>query len=663
MKKTILLISFVLLSLTIGAQKKYGMLSPNGKLNIEISIGEKISYSVIHEQDTVIYPSYISMQLGHKTVGSLASVKKTKRNNVTNTIVSPFYKRSQITDNYNELIVTLKDNFDLIFRVYDEGMAYRFVSNEKKDFVVVNEAAEFNFGYDSPAFIPYVRSNAETYEEQFFNSFENVYSYENIAQWNKKKLAFSPLVVTRNGGKKIAIAESDLMSYPGMFLYNSTQSVTLKGKFAPYPLHEEVNEYHTVQMKVAERKNHIAECKAKTAFPWRIVIVSQNDHELADNDMVYKLASPSKVKDISWIKPGKVAWEWWNDSNLYGVDFKTGVNNKTYEYYIDFASKNGIEYVILDEGWSVRGTNDLFRIVPEIDLKALITYANKRNVGLILWAGYISFSRDMERICKHYSEMGIKGFKIDFMDRDDQLMVDFHTSAAEIAARHKLLVDFHGTYKPTGLQRTYPNALNFEGVHGLEQLKFETAQDQVEYDVTFPFIRQIAGPMDYTQGAMRNATKGNFKPIFGEPMSQGTRCRQLAAYTIFESPLNMLCDSPSNYEREQECTDFIASVPTYWDNTVVLDGKIGEFIVVARQKGTDWYVGGITDWNARELEINLSFLNAGNYTVEIFKDGVNANRVASDYKKEIVQLGTNRKMKMQMASGGGFALKIKQTRN
>ena len=663
MKRTILLISFVLLTFTIGAQKKYGVLSPNGKLNIEVVVGDKLSYSVVHEQDTVVYPSFISMQLGHKTVGDKSSVRKTTRNSVNSIINSPFHRRSQIADNYNELVITFKDNFELIFRAYDEGMAYRFVSNEKKDFIVVNEEAEFNFGYDSPAFIPYVRSNAETYEEQFFNSFENVYSYESVTQWNKKKLAFSPLVVTRNAGKKIAIAESDLMSYPGMFLYNPDQSVILKGKFAPYPLREAVNEYHTVQMKVVEYKNHIAECKAKTVFPWRIVIVAQNDRELADNDMVYKLATPSKVKDVSWIKPGKVAWEWWNDSNLYGVDFKTGVNNKTYEYYIDFASKNGIEYVILDEGWSVRGTNDLFQVVPEIDLKHLIAYANKRNVGLILWAGYISFSRDMERICKHYSEMGIKGFKIDFMDRDDQPMVDFHTSAAEITAKYKLLIDFHGTYKPTGLQRTYPNALNFEGVHGLEQLKFETAQDQVEYDVTFPFIRQIAGPVDYTQGAMKNATKDNFKPVFGQPMSQGTRCRQLAAYTIFESPLNMLCDSPSNYEREQECTDFIASVPTYWDNTVVLDGKVGEFIVIARQKGPDWYVGGMTDWEARSFEIDFSFLPKGNYTVEVFKDGMNAHRVAGDYKKEIISLGADRKMTIHMAPGGGFALKIKQTKN
>jgi len=411
-------------------------------------------------------------------------------------------------------------------------------------------------------------------------------------------------------------------------------------------------------MKVEERKNHIAECRGNKSFPWRIVIVVNNDKELADNDIVYKLASPSKVNDVSWIKPGKVAWDWWNDLNLSGVDFKTGINNETYKYYIDFASRNKIEYVILDDGWSVRGPNDLFQVVPEIDLKDLITYATERNVGLILWAGYISFNKNIEGVCKHYSELGIKGFKIDFMDRDDQPMVEFHTRVAEIAAKYKLLIDFHGTYKPTGLNRTYPNVINFEAVHGLEQLKFPTTVDQVTYDVTVPFIRQIAGPMDYTQGAMRNSTKDNFRPVFSEPMSQGTRCRQLATYVIFESPLNMLCDSPTSYEKEQECTNFITSVPTIWDNTVAVDGKLGEYIVMARQKAENWYLGALTNWDARTLEVDLSFLQTGNYAAEVFKDGLNADKKASDYKKEIIQIGKERKLKISMAPGGGYVMKI-----
>lgn len=327
--------------------------------------------------------------------------------------------------------------------------------------------------------------------------------------------------------------------------------------------------------------------------------------------------------------------------------------------YIDFASRHGVEYVILDEGWAVNLKADLFQVVPEVDLKKLINYAASRNVGLILWAGYYAFNRDLEKVCKHYSELGIKGFKVDFMDRDDQPMVEFYYKAAEIAAKHRLLLDFHGAYKPTGLNRTYPNVLNFEGVHGLEQLKFTSNNiDQVTYDVTIPFIRMLAGPMDYTQGAMRNANKKNFRYITEEPMSQGTRCRQLAEYVVFESPLSMLCDSPSMYEREAECTSFITSIPTVWDHTISLDGAIGKYVAIARQKGKDWYVGAMTNWDERTLTLDLSFVGEGAFAAEVYRDGANAHRVASDYVKEVIDIPADRKLKISMAPGGGCAMKI-----
>ena len=341
------------------------------------------------------------------------------------------------------------------------------------------------------------------------------------------------------------------------------------------------------------------------------------------------------------------------------MDFKSGINTETYQHYIDFASANGIEYVILDEGWAVNGAADLFQVVPEIHLEKLVKYASERNVGLILWAGYWAFDRDMEKVCKHYSNMGIKGFKIDFMDRDDQHMVQFHQRAAMTAARYKLMVDFHGTYKPSGLNRTYPNVINYEGVHGLEQMKWSPASvDQVTYDVTFPFIRMMAGPVDYTQGAMRNATRSNYHPVYNEPMSQGTRCRQLAQYVVFESPLNMLCDSPSNYSKETECMEFISTVPTVWDETRALCGEVGKYIAMARRSGEEWYVGGMTDWNERTLTLDLSFLPQGVYSVELYRDGVNADRRASDYKKEVFDLPLNGLIKVKMAPGGGFAAKI-----
>ncbi len=410
-------------------------------------------------------------------------------------------------------------------------------------------------------------------------------------------------------------------------------------------------------MIITEREDYIARVDSPRGLPWRIAIVTDDDRNLAASNLTYQLAEPSRVADVSWIKPGKVAWDWWNNWNLDGVDFLTGVNNDTYKAYIDFASANGIEYVILDEGWAVNLKADLFQVVDEINLQELVDYAAAKNVGLILWAGYYAFARDMERVCDHYSKMGIKGFKVDFMDRDDQIMTDFNARAAEMAAKYHLVLDLHGTHKPAGLNRTYPNLLNFEGVHGLENTKWAPeSYDQVKYDVMVPFLRQVAGPLDYTQGAMLNGSRGNYHPCNSEPMSQGTRCRQLALYVTFDSPLNMLCDSPSNYMREQECTDYIAEIPTVWDETRILDASMGEYIVTARRKGDKLYIGGITDWTPRDMKVDLSFLPAGNHTATLFRDGVNAHRRGRDYKKETVNVSAQTPFDVHVAPGGGFVL-------
>ncbi|HOY50948.1 MAG TPA: glycoside hydrolase family 97 catalytic domain-containing protein, partial [Prolixibacteraceae bacterium] len=440
---------------------------------------------------------------------------------------------------------------------------------------------------------------------------------------------------------------------------NPTGENALTGVHAPYPKTPAQGGQNILQQIATEREPFIAQVKAGAALPWRVLTVSTSDRELLDNDLVYLLASPSRIEDPSWIKPGKVAWDWWNDWNIDGVDFRAGINNDTYKYYIDFASENKIEYVILDEGWAVNKKADLLQIIPEISVKELVDYAKERNVGIILWAGYHAMDRDLEQVCRIYSEMGVKGFKVDFMDRDDQPMVEFYYRCAETAARYNLMVDFHGAYKPTGLHRTWPNVINFEGVNGLEQVKWSPVEvDMVGYDVTFPYIRMLAGPVDYTQGAMRNANRWNYRPINSDPMSQGTRCRQLAQYVIFESPLNMLCDNPSNYRREAECTRFIAEIPTVWDETIALDGKVGEYIVIARRKGDTWYVGGLTNWHKREVTVDLGFLGDQFKTVELFRDGINADRAARDYKRETFPLPTERKMTLTLMQGGGFAAKI-----
>ncbi len=626
-------------------------------------MGKQIEYAVSHEGDQLLVSSPLSMQLADGTLlGVDARISGAKSKSVNSEIQTVNYKKNVVADQYNELDIRFKGNYRLVFRAYNEGVAYRFVTDMKNPFVVTSEQVQYNFPGSPKVYVPYVNNQngaKDTFTKQFYNSFENTYQHINLTDWETGRLAFLPLVVEGPSGKKICITEADLLNYPGLYLSNQNNANSLTGVIAPYPKEIKQGGHNNLQGEVQSSESFIAKCEGQTAFPWRVIIVSEKDYELANNDMVYKLASPNRLSDVSWIKPGKVAWDWWNDWNLYGVDFKTGINNETYKYYIDFASDHGIEYVILDEGWAVNREADLMKVIPEIDLPMLTEYASSKNVGLILWAGYWALNRDIEGICKHYADMGIKGFKVDFMDRDDQPMVDFHRRTAEIAANYQLLIDYHGSYKPTGLHKTYPNVINFEGVHGLEQMKWSPANvDQVTYDVTIPFIRMVAGPLDYTQGAMRNATKNNYRPVNSEAMSQGTRCHQLAQYVIFESPLNMLCDSPSNYLSEPECTAFIAEIPTTWDETVAMNGEIAKYVTLARRKGDVWYVGSMTNWDARSMELDLSFLGEGRYTAELFKDGINAHRVAKDYRKEIIDIPANRKLAVNLAPGGGLALKI-----
>ena len=634
------------------APKDYTLSSPDGGLEVKITADDGISWSLYRDGACLLTPSRVSMTLEDGTVYGTGKFRTAKGSE----------------DDNNSLTFKFKE-CDLIFKAFDDGVAYRFISRSKTPFKVVSEQAEFALPDDWSMYVPYVRDYTDNFETQYFNSFENTYSHIRVSEWDSARLAFLPLLVEAPEGVKLCIMETDLMNYPGMYLYNGDGDTSLEGSYARYPKEMEQGGHNMLQMVVRSREDYIAKYDGATSFPWRIVAVSAEDKDLLANRLAYRLATPAaEGSDYSWVRPGKVAWEWWNDWNLTGVDFKTGINNDTYKYYIDFASKHGIEYVILDEGWAVNLKADLMQVVPEIDLEELVEYGRERNVGIILWAGYWAFDRDMENVCRYFSEMGVKGFKIDFMDRDDQMMVDFHRRAAETAAKYHLLVDFHGTYKPAGLDRTYPNVVNYEGVHGLEQMKWSGENvDQVTYDVTIPFIRMVPGPMDYTQGAMRNASRGNYRPVNSEAMSQGTRCRQLAEYIVFNSPLTMLCDSPSNYMKEPECLEFISEVPTVWDEIVPLDGKVAEYVAVAKRKGDVWYVGGMTNWDARDMEVDLlQVLGDGEWTVEIFTDGVNADRAGCDYRKSeyVLKAADNNTFRLgvHLAPGGGFAAKFTPVR-
>jgi len=660
MKRTASLFAMMLATFLATAQT-FTLQSPDKKLTVGIDAKQSLRYSVTHEQDRLIAPSEIALELSDGTSwGKNAKLLRRQTRTVNTSIATPIHFNAEVKNHYNELTLEFRGNWGIRFRAYNDGMAYRFYYTGTQPIRIANELTELHFTDDPQAYIPYSNGQHGSFEQQFHNSFENRYVYLPVSQLDPERLIFLPILVEATATKKICFTEADLESYPGLYLNKPAGDNFLKGVFAAYPAATTDGGHNNLQTRVARRENYIARVEGAREFPWRTAIVSTSDKNLAVNDMTMRLAAPNRAGDISWIKPGKVAWDWWNDWNIAGVDFESGVNNATYKYYIDFAASKGIEYVILDEGWAVNRQADLLQVVPGIDIRELVEYGKERNVGIILWAGYRAFDRDMENVWRHYAALGVKRFKIDFMDRDDQQMVDFIYRAAATTARYQLLADFHGMYKPTGLQLTYPNVINFEGVFGLEQMKWEPeATDMVTYDVTIPFIRMVAGPMDYTQGAMKNAARGMYRPVYSDPMSQGTRCRQLAMYVVYNSPLNMLCDSPTEYLKEPASTDFIANIPVVWDESRALDGKVAHHITLARRKGNDWYVGGLTNWNRRTAELSLDFLTPGkNYTLTLFKDGVNAHRKGTDHTIETREVNSTTRLTIPMAPGGGFAAKI-----
>lgn len=553
-------------------------------------------------------------------------------------------KSSTLLDNCNELALDFDSSFGIDFRAYDEGVAYRFRTEFAEKIEVISEEVSLRFGRDHQVYFPT--------EESFLTHSERVYEYIPLSSITAEKMASLPILVDVEGGPKIAFTEVDLQDYPGLYL-RGTSGTALSGIFPAKALKEEQTRDRTVEVR--ERADYIAETRGKRSFPWRALVVVENDKDLISCQLVYKLSPSLELKDTSWIEPGKVAWDWWNANNIFGVDFTAGINTQTYKFYIDFASQYGIEYVILDEGWYELG--DLFNINPDINMEELLQYAEEKNVGIILWVVWKTLDDQLHAALDRFEQWGVKGIKVDFMQRDDQWMVNYYWKIAAEAAKRKLLVDFHGSYKPAGLRRAFPNVLTREGVRGLEHVKW-SKHPTPEHNVTLPFIRMLAGPMDYTPGAMINAQENNFRPVFTRPMSMGTRCHQLAMYVIYESPLQMLADSPSHYLRETECLDFLARVPTTWDNTCVLDAKVAQYVLLARKSGKEWYIGAMTNWNPRELRVDFGFLEKGEYAMEIYQDGPNAARYGNDYRKLIQKVSPQDKILIQLAPGGGWAARI-----
>ena len=660
MKKIILVI---LLNLSLASITNYAgatdreikIQSPNGKLELSIHLGDTLNYSLQSGKTNLIRNAHVGLELANgELLGKMAKLQQTKTRAVNENIVSPNYRFDSFSTSYNEVNIKLKGNYGVVFRAYNEGVAYRMYTTFKMNIEIRNEIAEFNFDKDYSCYLSYCNGK----NDPFAMAFQNTYDVKPLSMTSITP-AFLPATIDYGKGLKLTILESDLESYPGMFVQSQGVGKSLKGVFAKLPSATDQNAWRK-QEYVTGRGKSIAKVNGTRTFPWRILAVSEKDTDMPVNNLVYALATPNRIGDYSWVKGGKVAWDWWNDWGISGVDFKAGINMNTYKHYIDFAAENGIEYIVLDEGWYKPGSGNMMQAIPELNLPELVTYARNKKVDIILWTVFNVLDAQLEEACKFYSQLGIKGFKVDFLDRNDQKAVEMTYRIAEMTAKYKLTLDLHGFYTPTGLNRTYPNIINFESVFGMEEMKWSSIErDMPLYDVTFPFIRLAAGPVDYTPGAMRNATKADFKDIYSNPMSQGTRCHQLATYIVFDSPLTMLADNPTSYRKEQECTDFIASLVLKTDETKILQGEIGKFIVSARRNGNDWQVGALTNWNERDILINFNFLKDDTtYKMELMRDGMNANKQAQDYKHEIKYVTRDSVLNIHLAQGGGFAMKL-----
>lgn len=626
--------------------------SPDGKISVGI-IGD--TYSVSYCGKTIIENAVAGLTLSDGTQIRLSDkARKTTvgKKPVTEHVDAFLYRQKEFDFEYNTARIEFRNGFGIEWKVCNEGAAYRFFTTRNENVTIAGETADFNFTSDNTAWLPY-STNPNKPQAM---AFQAGYKVQKLSE-GSPTLAFLPATVDC-GEVKVTILESDLQSYPGMFVTAKEGGKSLNATFAKYPKAFGRNAWRSMTY-VTETEDFIATSEGARTYPWRILAITSDDTRMPVNNMVYALAEPSRIEDTSWIKPGFSAWEWWNDWQLTGVDFKSGINMDTYRYYIDFASANGLDYLILDEGWYDSPSGNVMQPVDALDLPELIRYAGSKNVKIILWSVFNVIDEHLDEVFSHYAGMGVAGFKIDFLDRNDQNGVEMIGRIAEAAAKHHLVLDFHGIFAPTGLNRTYPNIINYEGVLGQEETKWSQVElDHPLYEVTCPFIRMMAGYTDYTPGSLRNASKADFKPVYSNPMSMGTRAHMAALYIILDSPLTMFCDSPSLYEAEQETTDFLAALPRIYDSEKVLSGKLGEHIVVARKAGEDWYVGGQTNWDPRELSVDFSFLGEGTYEVVLMCDGINADRIATDYRIERFNVNAGDVKTVKLASGGGFAMRI-----
>jgi alpha-glucosidase len=656
--KSIAGLTLIFLGLCFNMQaKKYTLESPEKRIAVAIEIGDRISYSVSWQNILIIQPSSISMTIdANQVLGENPKVRKVETNFINQKIYPPVkQKRKEVTDRCNEMKFSFSGKWGLIFRAYDDGVSWRFTTGFDKEITVINEEAVFNFPYNDSIFIPFVNcKNNPDDVDCFHSSYEELYRKLPVSEIPTDVHGLLPaLVCPADNRPRILITEADLEDYPGMYLCGEGGGrASLKAIFPGYPVESrEIGEVYT-WMAVTRRADYIARTNGNRRFPWRIIVIAENDKMLAETDIVYRLSGECRLDDVSWITPGKSTSEWLIANNIYGVDFKSGWNTETYKYYIDFVSKFGMKYVLFDAGWSK--PQDIFELNPEMDMDWLAAYAKEKNVGLVLWTSALAMEKQMDAALEQFSEWGVKGIMVDFMNRDDQPTINFLHKVAEKAAEKHIMVDFHGVSKPEGLHRKYPNVMTREGFIAYEYDKWSDILTP-EYEVTIPFIRMVAGPMDYEPGAMQNAQKNDFRMIDERPMSQGTRIHQMAMFIVYESPYAKMGGNPSDYLKEPEYTQFIADMPTVWDETKILEGKVSDYIIIMRKaENGDFYLAGMTDWSPRKFNIDCSFLGEGEYTAVIYQDGINADRYATDYKRTGLRVNKSTNLNIEMAPGGGW---------
>ncbi len=628
--------------------KHHQLLSPDGKTEIIISVNSNLDLQVKFQSQLLFNGQNIFIELEDGTKLGVNPIVLNTESFSVDRFIKPEIKEkyASIHELYNELKLDFRGDYSFVVRAFNNGIAYRFVTSIEDSITIRKENLNLSFADNDS--IHYQKS------ETFNSSYETPYQYSTISEIDTSGLVCLPFLVKTQNDINVLVSESNLENYPGLWMKaNGTRS--LISAHAGYPI-EFVNDGNAYrQGQVLKHAEYIAKLDGKFNFPWRVFVIEDNDTGLISNTLIYQLAEPSRIEDPSWITPGVVTFDWWGRRNIYGTDFKAGINTETAKYFIDFAAEFGFEYFLFDDGWSKQ--DDLSAIHPDLDMEEVMSYAKSKDVKIMLWVIWNTFEKQKEAAWDQFEKWGIRGIKFDFMNRDDQKMVQFYYDVANEAAKRKMVIDFHGAYKPTGLRRTFPNVLTFEA---LIEFEYNGWTDYVspDHDNILPYLRMVTGPMDYIPYTTHNAQKKNFRPVGDMPMGQGTRAHSMALSVILESPMRMLSDSPSDYYREKECTEFYSKIPVEWDDLRVLEAKIGDYTIIARRNSDNWYVGAVTDWDPREFEINFDFLADGIYEMEYIEDGINADERAIDYKRKTKNITNKDKLKIHLSPGGGWIARI-----